>query len=155
GMYDLATLTPVERPAGAKAVLSDAEAAALEKTAVTQKGFGDQPIKGDRSAPPLGGDGSIGAAGNVGGYNSFWLDAGSSYTTINGEHRTSIVIDPADGHVPPLTAAARARLAANRVQRPTADQGESKDPGLEPPGSYDDPERRPLGERCLLGFGST
>ena len=29
------------------------------------------------------------------------------------------------------------------------------DPGLEPAGSYDDPERRPLGERCLLGFGST
>ena len=23
------------------------------------------------------------------------------------------------------------------------------------PGAYDDPERRPLGERCLLGFGST
>src|SRR5215467_11309308 len=31
GMYDLATLTPIERPAGAKAVLSEAEAAALEK----------------------------------------------------------------------------------------------------------------------------
>jgi hypothetical protein len=29
------------------------------------------------------------------------------------------------------------------------------DPGLDPtPGAYDDPERRPLGERCLLGFGS-
>jgi hypothetical protein len=27
--------------------------------------------------------------------------------------------------------------------------------GLEPAGSYDNPEQRPLGERCLLGFGST
>src|SRR5438093_71298 len=41
------------------------------------------------------------------------------------------------------------------LERPTSDAAESRDPGLEPPGSYDDPERRPLGERCLLGFGST
>jgi len=40
--------------------------------------------------------------------------------------------------------------------RPTSDAQESNDPGLEKaPGAYDDPERRPLGERCLLGFGST
>jgi hypothetical protein len=45
------------------------------------------------------------------------------------------------------------RLAS--AARPTSDAAESNDPGLEPPGSYDDPERRPLGERCLLGFGST
>jgi hypothetical protein len=155
GMYDLATLTPLERPAGAKAVLTDAEAAAFERRAATQKDLGDQPIKGDRPAPPLGGDGSVGAAGNVGGYNTFWLDAGSSFTVVNGERRTSIIVDPPDGHVPPLTPEARARAAANRAPRPTSDAGESKDPGLEPPGSYDDPERRPLGERCLLGFGST
>ena len=32
----------------------------------------------------------------------------------------------------------------------------NNDRGLETaPGAYDDPERRPLGERCLLGFGST
>src|SRR5215831_8124724 len=114
GMYDLATLTPLERPAGAKAVLTEAEAAALEKGAAALKGFGDQPVKGDRSAPPLGGDGSTGAAGNVGGYNSFWLDPGSSYTVVNGEHRTSIIVDPPDGRVPALTPEARARAAANR-----------------------------------------
>jgi len=40
--------------------------------------------------------------------------------------------------------------------RPTSDTTESNDPGLDrTPGAYDDPERRPLGERCLLGFGST
>src|SRR5215470_8101824 len=154
GMYDLATLTPLERPAGAKAVLTDAEAAALEKGVATQKVLGDQPIKGERPAPPLGGDGSTGAAGNVGGYNTFWLDAGSSFTIVNGERRTSIVVDPPDGRVPPLTPEARQRAAARAV-RPTSDTTESRDPGLEPPGSYDDPERRPLGERCILGFGST
>ena len=70
----------------------------------------------------------------------------------------SIVIEPASGRVPPLTAAARARQAAQRSQ-PTSDQAENSgagDVGLETAaGAYDDPERRPLAERCLLGFGST
>src|SRR5262245_34143809 len=155
GMYDLATLTPLERPAGAKAVLTAEEAATLEKRVATQKAVGDLPSKGDRDAPPLGGDGSTGAAGNVGGYNTFWLDAGSSYTMVNGERRTSLIVDPPDGRVPPLTDQARARALAARAARPTSDATESRDPGLEPAGAYDDPERRPLGERCLLGFGST
>jgi hypothetical protein len=56
----------------------------------------------------------------------------------------------------PRARRARRRAAAARAfVRPTSDQTESTDPGLEPPGAYDDPERRPLGERCVLGFGST
>jgi hypothetical protein len=154
GTYDLATLTPLERPNGANAVLTDEEAKKLERgVAAVVEALG-RAISADRTAPPKGGDGSTGAAGNVGGYNNFWLDPGSSYTIVNGERRTSIVVDPPDGHVPPLTPAARVRVAA-RILRPTSDATESRDPGLEPPGSYDDPERRPLGERCILGFGST
>jgi hypothetical protein len=154
GTYDLATLTPLERPAGAKAVLTAEEAGRLENEVAARKELGQRSIKGDRPAPPRGGDGSTGAAGGVGGYNNFWLDPGSSYTVVNGERRTSIVVDPPDGRVPPLTPAAR-QLAAARIVRATSDATESRDPGLEPPGSYDDPERRPLGERCILGFGST
>jgi hypothetical protein len=154
GTYDLATLTPLERPAGVPAVLSDEEAKNLERDVARRVEAGARPIAGDRSAPPKGGDGSTGAAGNVGGYNNFWLDPGSSYTIVDGQKRTSLVIDPPDGHVPALTPAARLRVAS-RVIRPTSDATESRDPGLEPAGSYDDPERRPLGERCLLGFGST
>src|SRR5262245_20212304 len=155
GTYDLATLTPLERPAGLKAVLTAEEAAKLEKDVAARKDQAAQAISGDRTAPPKGGDGSTGAAGGVGGYNNFWLDPGSSYTIVNGERRTSIVIDPPDGRVPPLTPAARQRTLAALVGRPTSDRTESRDPGLEPAGSYDDPERRPLGERCILGFGST
>ena len=154
GTYDLATLTPLERPAGTKAVLTAEEAAKLERDVAARVELGGQPIKADRTAPPKGGDGSTGAAGGVGGYNNFWLDPGSSYTIVNGERRTAIVVDPPDGRVPPLTPQARQRAAA-RLPRPTSDATESRDPGLEPPGSYDDPERRPPGERCLLGFGST
>jgi len=154
GTYDLATLTPLERPAGAKAVLTDDEAKKLERDVATQNEVRGKAISGDRSAPPKGGDGSTGAAGGVGGYNNFWLDAGKSYTVVNGEKRTSLVVDPPDGRVPPLTAAARQRVA-ERLLRPNSDAAESRDPGLEPAGSYDNPEQRPLGERCLLGFGST
>jgi len=156
GVYDLATLTPVERPNGLPAVLTDAEAAKLEKQAADRRELLSRPSKADRDAPPLGGDGSIGAAGNVGGYNNFWLDPGSSYVQIDGQKRTSLVIDPPDGRVPQMTAAARQRMLANRNARPTSDAGENgNDPGFEGNGAYDDPERRGLNERCLLGFGST
>ncbi len=156
GVYDLATLTPVERPNGVPAVLTDEEAAKLEGQAAARRELLSRPSKTDRDAPPVGGDGSVGAAGNVGGYNNFWIDAGSSYVQIDGQKRSSLVIDPADGRVPAMTAAARQRLLANRNARPTSDAAENgNDPGFEGAGAYDDPERRPLGERCLLGFGST
>jgi hypothetical protein len=130
GMYDLATLTPVERSAGTKAALTEDEASKLERDVATQVEVRGRAITGERSAPPKGGDGSTGAAGGVGGYNNFWLDPGSAYTLVNGERRTSLVIDPPDGRVPPLTAAARQRAAA-RLLRPTSDTTESRDPGLE------------------------
>jgi hypothetical protein len=154
GTYDLATLTPLERPVGLKAVLTEEEAAKLEKSVAARLEQGDRPIKGDRAAPPKGGDGSVGPAGNVGGYNTFWLDPGSSYTIVNGERRTSLIVDPPDGKVPAMTPTGKQRVAT-LLARPTSDATERNDPGLEPSGSYDDPERRPLGERCLLGFGST
>ena len=155
GVYDLATLTPMERPAGVEANLTKEQAAKMEAEAAKRRKAGDAAIQGDRGAPPKGGDGSVGAAGNVGGYNSGWLDPGSTYTIVDGQKRSSIVIDPPNGRVPPMTPSAIQRATANRA-RPTSDAQESNDPGLEKaPGAYDDPERRPLGERCLLGFGST
>ena len=150
GTYDLATLTPLERPDGMKAVLTADEVAKIQRAVAAQIALGNRPSSADRAAPPTGGDGSRGAAGTVGGYNSFWLDPGSTYTMVNGEARTSLVIDPPDGRLPPLKPAARQRLGA-LLARPSAEN----DPGLDPtPGAYDNPERRPLGERCLLGFGS-
>jgi hypothetical protein len=155
GTYDLATITPMERAQGTPLVLTKEAALKLETARAAQRERADQPIDANRTAPPKGGDGSVGAAGNVGGYNSGWLDPGSTFTVVNGEKRASLIIDPADGRVPALTEAARQRNA-RMFARPTSDAGERSDPGLETtPGAYDDPERRPLGERCLLGFGST
>src|SRR5204862_7042353 len=154
GMYALATLTPVERPAGTPLVMTDEQAAKLEKDVAARKSSQDAPIKADRDAPPKGGDGSAGPAGNVGGYNSFWIDAGSQYTSVDGRKRASLLIDPPDGRVPQMTPQARQRFARN--VRPTSDQtAREDDPGFEGNGAYEDPERRPLGERCLMGFGST
>src|SRR5437899_4528549 len=126
GTYDLATLTPLERPAGMKAVLSREEAARIEKTIAARQEAAGQPISADRAAPPKGGDGSTGPAGGVGGYNNFWLDPGSSYTIVDGQRRTSLIIDPSDGRVPALTPPARQRAAAARIARPTSDATESR-----------------------------
>src|SRR4051812_47794212 len=71
GTYDLATLTPVERTAGSPLVMTEEEARKGEQQAAQRKRYGDTPLKADRAAPPVGGDGSAGPAGNVGGYNSF------------------------------------------------------------------------------------
>src|ERR1700689_2720935 len=127
GTYDLATLTPMERPAGTKAVLTREEADKREKAAAAQRDKGNEAIKGDRAAPPKGGDGSTGAAGNVGGYNNFWLDPGSRDTVVDGQIRASIVAHPPDGRVPPLNPAARKGMLGF-LARPTPDAQESRDP---------------------------
>jgi hypothetical protein len=153
GTYDIATMTPLERPAGTPLVMSKEEAARLERQRAEGVARAAQPSSGDRTAPPTGGDGSTGPAGNVGGYNNFWIDNGTEYFTIDGQKRMSVIVDPPDGRIPAMTPEARQRLAA-RIARPTSDAQEN-DPGFEGPTAYDDMERRPLGERCLLGFGST
>jgi hypothetical protein len=72
---------------------------------------------------------------------------------VNGEKRSSIIIDPPDGHVPQMKPEARRRNADYLRQAASPDAGENAQAG--PAGAFDDPERRPLGERCLMGFGST
>jgi hypothetical protein len=155
GIYDLATLTPVERRAGQPLVLTDEEAKKLEQQVADRSAKADAPIEADRAAPPKGGDGSPGPYGNVGGYNNFWLDPGSHYSIVDGRKRASLIIDPPDGRVPALTADAQRRNAARRLVTTSDQTSREDDPGFEGPTAYDDPEQRPLGERCIIGFGST
>jgi hypothetical protein len=155
GTYDLGTLTPLERAANMPPALSEAEAVKLERQMLREMQVGALPSRGDRSAPPVGGDGSKGPAGNVGGYNTFWLDPGSHFTTIGGQRRTSLVVDPPDGRVPAMKPEAKQRNASRAAAATSDQQSRENDPGWEGAGAYDDPEIRPLGERCLLGFSST
>ncbi|MGE0460729.1 MAG: hypothetical protein AB7Q16_05115 [Vicinamibacterales bacterium] len=141
GNWTNATMTPLERPEGQSATLTPAQAARIEKGMADRVERLAQPSDPDRPAPPQGGDGSTGAAGNVGGYNNFWIDPGERIAVVNGEYRSSIITDTPDGRVPPLTEVGR-RRQAERLAR--ARQF----------GQYDNPENRPLAERCLMSFGS-
>src|SRR4029077_6681836 len=80
GTYDVATMTPVTRPRGVKnLVLTEQEAAAMEKYEYERQVKNDAPIAADRKAPPVGGESTapktylefleLAGGGVVGGYN--------------------------------------------------------------------------------------
>src|SRR6516225_4803520 len=167
GTYDLATMTPLERWPGDPPFLTKERAEALQRAEAERRAKsagGDEPLPLDRPPPPVGGDTSEPKSffevaekrggGAVGFYNRFWLNQGSAYTEVGGQVRTSIVVDPPDGQVPPYTEAARQRIAAARAT-PASTANDRQDGTAQPPGAHDNPELRPLSERCLLGFGST
>jgi hypothetical protein len=120
GTYDVSTLTPMQRPTalGEKLFLTDEEAAEIAERERSRNVERNQPSDPDRGAPPQGGDGSPGAAGNVGGYNSFWLDRGNGAFQIDGQWRTSILIDPPNGRFPPASEERIARRRGGRPGRP-------------------------------------
>ena len=141
GNWSNGTMTPLERPAGYARALNVEQATKLEKSRAENIETRSKNSDPDRPAPPKGGDGSTGAAGGVGGYNAFWIDAGDHLAIVNGERRSSFILEPANGRMPPLTPAGRERLTERTRQ-------------LRQFGEYDNPENRPLAERCVMSFGS-
>jgi hypothetical protein len=113
-----------------KATLTEAEAKAYE-----QKDIQTGSIDGDVNNKILRNAGSAG----TGAYNDLFIDRGSELARVDGKKRTSLIIDPEDGKVPPMTADARQRIAG--LMR-----------GMN---GLDDVKHRPLSERCIIGFGST
>jgi len=119
GIWNTATLTPLQRPPefASKPFLTEQEVADFEKKSLTD-------VNADRR------DG--GGASDVGrAYNEFWRDRGRVVPT----RRTSLIVDPPDGRVPPLTPEAQKRNAARAEQS-----------RLHP---ADGPEDRALAERCV------
>jgi len=166
GTYDIATITPFERPAqfGNRMNMTREEALALEKGELTRDQNLNQDSTGDRAAPPVGGAKANpnatylerlfeGGGGAVGGYNNFWLAPGSHVVVVNGEARSSIVVDPPDGRVPRMKPDAMRRNREFLLSNVSPDASESAAAG--PPSAFDNPDARPLSERCLLGFGNT
>ena len=157
GTYDPATLTPLERSErfGDTLVLTEEEAAAIsgeERALVDARNAVSNP---DREAPPVGGDGSPRAAGNVGGYNFFWIDRGTQGFKIDGQWRTSIITNPRNGRRPARTELGDDKQADRvRFRRENSGTAWWLESDLDAPGPYDNPEQRPLAERCLLGFGT-
>ena len=129
GTWTNATITALERPAQFDTlVLTEEQTAEWEgRTEEFMRAIDEVPEEG------------LQAGDNVGGYNSFWMDPGTRALRVGGEARSSIIVAPEDGRLP-FRLGARMKLGAflMRVQ-----------------GGFDGPEQRPLGERCIVGFGST
>jgi hypothetical protein len=122
GIWNFSSLTPLERPAqfADKPVLTDAEAAEFERETLER-------TNADRRRDTA--DADVAQA-----YNNAWYDRG---TKVVGTKRSSLIIDPPDGRIPPLNASGQAAAAA----RAEARRGR---------GPADGPEDRSLAERCLL-----
>jgi len=122
GVWSFATLTPMERPAAfeGKERLTDEDVAQLVAQNEGLKKFLSEQ----------------GPRGGTGTYDEFWLDFG---TDAPGR-RTSLVIDPPTGKMPPTTAAAQARMRARREY--LAEHG------------ADSWEDRHTAARCLVGFNT-
>jgi hypothetical protein len=128
GIWTNATVTPMERPAqfAGKLTATDAEATKYEKQ-------NNDNLYGDKRSENAEQDRDHA-------YNALFFDRGTELARVDGVKRTSLIIDPPDGKIPALTPEAKKRNAA-RLQ------------AIEQ--RFDRPQDRPLGERCLLGFGST
>ncbi|PZQ62488.1 MAG: hypothetical protein DI570_10535 [Phenylobacterium zucineum] len=115
GLWTVATYTELERPEGLKTlVLDDATARAWETKLAATGGV------------------NVGGPDHIGQAASEFPETGSGLMRIDGQIRSSIIIDPADGQIP-YTKAGKAAV------------------GIEPRRrlSVDDPEGRPHSERCL------
>lgn len=132
GTWSLSTQTNLERAQrfNGNLVISEEEAILIEVRVQERNEASNRPSDPDREAPSAG--------RNVGGYNTFWMDPGDRLAVVNNEIRTSILVDPADGQLP-YSEQGKVNFAAAMQSRQ----------------SYDGPEVRPLGERCMVGFGSS
>ena len=158
-IYRVPTISPRSRrssgPAGMKAVLTPEEAAKFEKLVASQK---DKSNRGHQRR-------SFRAAQrwrwvDRSGWWSRWLQhvLARSRLALHRRRWTDSVFARRRSARWPRAALQRAARGSGsggcgRGRHPT--RRKAGIPGLEAAGSYDDPERRPLGERCLLGFGST
>ena len=132
GIWSKASLTTLERTEDwPNLVLTPEEARIIEAGNAAFMAAGDAPTDPDEGAPKAGED--------PGGYNSFWFDQGEHLGVVDGEYRSSWIVDPADGKLP---------YSENGRKILGAWFAKSR-------GNFDDPEIRPNGERCTVGFGSS
>jgi hypothetical protein len=116
GVWNNSTITPLERPAALeeKEFLSEKEATALETAANSQWDQRSSDPKSDLN----------------GAYNGFWMEGGG----VVRSRRTSLIVEPANGRIPPLTPEGQQRAAAAAAAMRGIPSG---------------PEDRSLAERCL------
>ncbi len=131
GVWDFRSLTPFERPENlaGKTTLNDEDAAVV--LAEAEETW--RQIQDGSDAMP------------TGSYNEAWYDA----TGVAEDRRTSLIVDPPDGRVPTLTAAARKRQEEMAMERRGLGLHE-----LTYGGWVADMGPGHLAVRCLVGFNS-
>ena len=132
GTWDNHSITPLERPArfAGREFLTREEAIELEKEAVRQNAEIDSRERAGTAA-------DVGTA-----YNEFWWDRP---TNVVQTLRTSLIIDPPDGKVPPLVPGARNRQGETELaHRPLRATG-----AFESGRGADTWTDRSLWERCI------
>jgi len=118
GYWSNASITKMSRPAGLTTlIITPEQAKGLEdKDLNNQRLAADQkPTDQTVGAPAVGG------LQNNGNYNAFWWDPGKTVAKINGEYRSSWIVEPANGRIPykaGRAGAARAAAAANSEEGP-------------------------------------
>ena len=145
GVWDFRSITPMERPEalGDQAFLTEEEAARLEQETVARnEDLLNRPARRTEVTASV----DRGEEGAPGFYNNFWLDRG---TTIVDTRRTSLVVDPPDGRIPPLVPEAAERQAALRAAREGVASHEPT-----PGGWVEDLGANGLQLRCITGFNS-
>jgi hypothetical protein len=156
GNWSNATLTPQARPAlyGARRAQTPEEVRLLEGAVAAKDAASNAPVTAASSG---------GASDNVGAYDRAWIDQGAKVMRVDGEPRTSL-ITTADGQPPPHRGEAAkplppgaGSLAAGRAavkQAGEFDQFAAQgNVAIGRMGSFDNPESRGVGERCIIGFG--
>ncbi|HEY0436477.1 MAG TPA: hypothetical protein VGC92_07555 [Phenylobacterium sp.] len=145
GNWTNATITPFERDAklGDRLALTDQEVRDLEGANAQLVADGDKPTDPNAKVTDLPTNCGRGFTGVDCGYNSAWVDPGTKIIDMEGVKRSSILVAPANGRLPAMTPQAQERLRARMAQ---ARGGR---------GTFDNPENRSLGERCILSFGSS
>ena len=139
GVWNNSTLTPFQRPQtlGDQEFLTEEEAAAVEqRTADRNRELADRSALRTVADP----DGSVdrGVDGAPGSYNHFWMERG---TTVVATKRTSMIVDPPDGRLPPVTPETRAWLDSAEARYLADVRG-----GNLPTETY---EQLDLGDRCI------
>jgi len=133
GVWNYSVDMPLERPRefGSRAYLTEEEVAERERAQIQRR----RGIDGGRSAS---GPGSAG-----GNYNRFWTEF------LRASRQTSMVIDPPDGTIPPLTPRAEQWYTKQKETRKGVEL-DAPTPG----GFVEDLGPRGPFTRCILGFNS-
>ena len=147
GVWDYRTITPFQRPAdlAEKEFLTEEEAATRNRAAVERE-IHLEARDARRTEVDPSGNVDRGVDGQPGSYNAFWFDRGTSVIATN---RTSLIIDPPDGRMPPLTSEEERRRAALAEVR-------GDKPPHEPTvgGWVEDLGPDGLQARCITGFNA-